>query len=59
MPLFGDAASATLLRNGGYARLGRTSFGTNGEKHQALMLGSGSRLGHLSRLRMDEPFLIL
>ena len=54
VPLFGDAASATLLRNGGYARLGRTSFGTDGEKHQALIVrGSGSRAEAIQPLFMD------
>ena len=53
-PLFGDAASATLLRVGGAARLGRTIFGTNGENHQALIVrGSGSRAEAFEPLFMD------
>ena len=53
-PLFGDAASATLLRSGGRARLGKVSFGTNGDRHQALIVrGSGSRSEAFEPLYMD------
>ena len=53
-PLFGDAASATLLGTGGHSRLGKVSFGTDGDKHQALIVrGSGSRSEKPEPLFMD------
>ena len=53
-PLFGDAASATLLRNNGSTSLGRVSFGTDGDKHQSLIArGSGSRPEKSEPLFMD------
>lgn len=53
-PLFGDAASATLLGSDGHARLGKMSFGTDGDKHQALIVrGSGSRRERSEPLFMD------
>ena len=53
-PLFGDAASATLLRSDGRARLGKVIFGTDGDKHQSLIArGSGSRCEKSEPLFMD------
>ena len=44
----------SILRNGGCVRLGRASFGTNGEKHQALIVrGSGSCAEAREPLFMD------
>jgi 3-oxoacyl-[acyl-carrier-protein] synthase III len=41
VPLFGDGAAATLLRGGGRARIGRTSFGSDGSGANELIVRAG------------------
>ena len=53
-PLFGDAAAATLLSRTPRYTAGRTTFGTDGSRHEALIVrGSGTRAGELSALEME------
>lgn len=57
-PLFGDGASATLLRPGGRGRLGRASFGSDGAgANELIVRGGGSRRPAVEtrddRLRMN------
>lgn len=53
-PLFGDAATATLLSPNPRYQVGATTFGTNGALHESLIVhGSGSTLEPRESLRMD------
>lgn len=53
-PLFGDGACATLLGDAPLYLPGRYSFGTDGSRHEALVVrGSGTRKNGDGRLFMD------
>lgn len=53
-PLFGDGAAATLLGPQPRYRVGRTTFGSDGASHGALIArGSGAAPGEGSALHMD------
>lgn len=53
-PLFGDGAAATLLTRDPVYHLGRTTFGTDGARHRALIAeGSGTRDEPRAPLFMD------
>jgi len=53
-PLFGDGAAATLLSRTPQYAIGRTTFGTDGSRHEALIVpGSGTRAGDASPLAME------
>lgn len=44
VPLFGDGATATLLRDGGAARIGRFTFGSDGSGAHDLIVKAGGSL---------------
>lgn len=53
-PLFGDGASATLVSDRPRYRVGKTTHGSDGSKHAALIVrGSGSTPGKRESLFMD------
>ena len=53
-PLFGDGAAATLLSHEPLYVVGKSTFGTDGSRHDALIvLGSGTREGAREPLHMD------
>jgi 3-oxoacyl-[acyl-carrier-protein] synthase-3 len=53
-PLFGDGATATLLDDAPLYTLGKTTFGTDGGRHDALIArGTGCKPGERESLYMD------
>ena len=53
-PLFGDGAAAALLSRSPRYAIGRTTFGTDGSRHEALIVpGSGTHAGAAAPLAME------